>query len=38
MTDYRPIGDAGGRREIQEKGVLCIHTADLLHCTAETTL
>jgi len=26
----------GGEREVQEGGDLCIHTADSLHCTAET--
>ena len=38
FTLYRPTGGAGGRREIQEEGVICKRTADSLHCTAETTL
>ena len=31
----RRIG-GGGRREVQEGGDKCIHSADSLHCTAET--
>ena len=26
----------GGGREVPEGGDICIHTADSLHCTAET--
>ena len=29
-------GDEGNGREVQEGGIVCIHTADLLHCTVET--
>ena len=33
--DSRPGGERGGR-EIQEQGNTWVHTADSLHCTAET--
>ena len=29
-------GGVAGGREVQEGGDICIHTADSLHCTAET--
>ena len=29
-------GDEGNKREVQERGVIYVHTADSLHCTAET--
>ena len=28
--------DGGGGREAHERGDICIHTADSLHCTADT--
>ena len=30
------MGGMGGGREVQEEGDIGIHTADSLHCTAET--
>ena len=29
-------GNGRGGREVQEGGAICTHTADLLHCIAET--
>ena len=31
-------GDLEGRMEFQEEGDIRIHTADSLHCTAETNI
>ena len=30
-------GGGSGGREVDERGGVCIHTADSLHCTAETS-
>ena len=30
------MGGRRGGREVQERGDICMHTADSLHCTAET--
>ena len=34
--DGREVGWEGGGRGVQEGAYKCIHTADSLHCTAET--